>query len=430
MHTQAFGNWLPENHRQINTWIQHLKQLADSNPTPLVPPIKVFSELVKQDKELLLLSEQMFCLPQQTQQLQLSELVIQSFDEFIVLLNAVMTQAPPYIRSNNMATEALNPSGFIGLPINALFAVSTASEASHRFFSNQLVRQQFKKILDYWSIYLKSEASRNVLVQDDLNQDPQILAWLNPIVQEQIIDIACQASPDPALKQFPFEHYFECDPNDEFYGFQSWDDFFTRTFAPSIRPIAAGEDIIVNPCESAPLQVVENVELDAKFWLKGHPYSLQNMMNFDPLAEQFIGGTVYQAYLNPLSYHRWHSPVSGTIKKICIVNGSYDYTLSSSLPFLTAVATRAIIFIESDNPYIGLMCFIAVGIAEVSSCEITVAQGQHLDKGDQLGMFHCGGSTHCLIFGPQVNLSFDFHRTQPGLNATNIPVCSCIAVVN
>ncbi|EAR55358.1 phosphatidylserine decarboxylase precursor [Photobacterium sp. SKA34] len=75
------------------------------------------------------------------------------------------------------------------------------------------------------------------------------------------------------------------------------------------------------------------------------------------------------------------------------------------------------------------MCFIAVGMAEVSSCEITVKEGQHLDKGDELGMFHFGGSTHCLVFGPDVKLAFDFHNTIPGLDATNIPVCSRIATV-
>ncbi len=65
----------------------------------------------------------------------------------------------------------------------------------------------------------------------------------------------------------------------------------------------------------------------------------------------------------------------------------------------------------------------------VSSWEITVKEGQHLDKGDELGMFHFGGSTHCLVFGPDVKLAFDFHNTEPGLDATNIPVCSHIATV-
>lgn len=31
------------------------------------------------------------------------------------------------------------------------------------------------------------------------------------------------------------------------------------------------------------------------------------------------------------------------------------------------------------------------------ACEITVYDGQHVNKGDQIGMFHFGGSTHCLI---------------------------------
>lgn len=39
------------------------------------------------------------------------------------------------------------------------------------------------------------------------------------------------------------------------------------------------------------------------------------MLAHDKLAEQFVGGTVYQAFLSALSYHRWHSPVSGKIVK-------------------------------------------------------------------------------------------------------------------
>ena len=44
------------------------------------------------------------------------------------------------------------------------------------------------------------------------------------------------------------------------------------------------------------------------------------------------------------------------------------------------------------------MAVLFVGMAEVSSNEITVYEGQHVKKGDQLGMFHYGGSTHALIF--------------------------------
>jgi phosphatidylserine decarboxylase len=50
-------------------------------------------------------------------------------------------------------------------------------------------------------------------------------------------------------------------------------------------------------------------------------------------------------------------------------------------------------------------------------------------KGDQLGMFHFGGSTHCLMFGPQVRLDFDLHGERPGLTSRNIPVNARIATV-
>ena len=87
------------------------------------------------------------------------------------------------------------------------------------------------------------------------------------------------------------------------------------------------------------------------------------------------------------------------------------------------------IFIEADNPDIGLMCVMLVGMAEVSTCQITVYEGQQVKKGEQLGMFHFGGSTHCLIFGPQVKLEFDFHGQKPGINAKNIPINAKIATV-
>lgn len=84
---------------------------------------------------------------------------------------------------------------------------------------------------------------------------------------------------------------------------------------------------------------------------------------------------------------------------------------------------------EADDPRIGLMCFMAVGMAEVSTCDITAYVGQHVNKGDEIGMFHFGGSTHCLIFRPGVELAWDLHGQTPGLESSNIPINTAIAVV-
>ena len=75
------------------------------------------------------------------------------------------------------------------------------------------------------------------------------------------------------------------------------------------------------------------------------------------------------------------------------------------------------------------MCFIAIGMAEVSTCEISVFQGQHIEKGQETGMFHFGGSTYCLVFGPHVNLEFDLHGQTPGLESSNININSRLATV-
>jgi len=440
------GGWLPHDRRLIDNWVRGLKARVTKSPQPLVRPIQEFKDMVETDPVLNFTADTMFkeaALLRQHTPLGTPE--VKDFNDFLVLLNGIMTQAPEYTECPDSTTGAEEPCGLIGFPINALLDWPMATGFGYDFFANALVNQQFKKILNFWSEFLVGEASRDVLVDSFQDRTPKVLAWLSPTARQEMVDVACQASDDPSCRRQPFEHFFNCDPSNKYYGFKSWDDFFTRTFVDGVRPVAPGEDVIADACESAPLQVVSNVSDSAPFWLKGQPYSLRNMMNFDPLAEQFIGGTVYQAFLSALSYHRWNSPVSGTVKKAFVINGSYylenryqgfispeggdPSAPNDSQPFLTAVATRAVIFIEADNPKIGLMCFIAVGMAEVSSCEITVAEGQHLAKGDQLGMFHFGGSTHCLVFRPQVKLSFDFHNTSPGLNATNIPVRSRIATV-
>jgi phosphatidylserine decarboxylase len=68
------------------------------------------------------------------------------------------------------------------------------------------------------------------------------------------------------------------------------------------------------------------------------------------------------------------------------------------------VAARAVFLIRADNPTIGLVGFVPVGMSEVSSCLIhpSIEPGHHVVKGEELGHFQFGGSTHCLVFGPGV----------------------------
>lgn len=431
------GRWLPTQHEHIASWIRRLKARVAESPAELVRPIAELKDLVESNSAIQAQVDAMFTEALEQEKLTpLGQLEVRSFGEFLELLNAVMKMAPEAYQE----AGSNQPAGLIGFPINALLDWPMATESGNAVFANTIINQQLNRVLSYWCEFLVSEGSRYVLTEGphELDKGFYVVPWLGDQAREEMVNVARSAlgegaNPTPQK----FEQIFNCSPGDPYYGFSSWDDFFTRTFQAGVRPVSGTDDdgVIVNACEATPLQVKRQVALSSKFWLKGQPYSLADMLNYDDDAGKFDGGTIYQAFLSALSYHRWHSPVSGVIRKAYVVKGSYylenlyegfknpsgadPSAPNDSQPFITAVATRALIFIEADNPKIGLMCVVPVGMSEVSSCQITVKPGQRVAKGDQLGMFHFGGSTHCLVFRPGVNLEFDFYGQDPGLKAAN-----------
>ena len=111
-------------------------------------------------------------------------------------------------------------------------------------------------------------------------------------------------------------------------------------------------------------------------------------------------------------------------------NSQDDPAPNMAQGYLAQVAApRAIIYIMADNPDIGLMCFVAIGMSEVSSNEITVKEVDKVKKGYQLGMVHYGGSTHCLIFQPEIKIEFDKWSNTTSAYRQYFPVRAKIATV-
>jgi len=402
------GKWLPSDQQVLGRWLDGLIAKADARgDMPLLPVVEEFRQLIERDPEIYMLFA--FMLTQTPRKpTPTDEPQVRTVDHMLKLFNHILTHAPEY-----------DDTGLVGCPINAILDRAMGTHAGFAAFLNDRVNWQFKNMLNEWGLFLKSADSVGVLNDTDSG-------WFGP----------------KAMAKMPhFAEDFVCDPAKPHYGFTSWDDFFTRRFRPGVRPVAspADPDVIVNACESAPYRLSHDVRRHDRFWVKGQPYSVAHMLADDPWADQFVGGTIYQAFLSALSYHRWHSPVDGRVVKAYVHGGTYYSETpaegydpagpNDSQGYITEVATRAMVFIEADNPAIGLMCVLPVGMAEVSTCEITVYQGQHVKKGDQLGMFHFGGSTHCLMVRPGVRLDFDFRGQTPGLSSSNIPVNARIATV-
>jgi phosphatidylserine decarboxylase len=406
------GQWLPSDQAVLDDWLRDLVKTVDATPKPLHPVMQELQALIESDATLYMQFHQMFEQLPDTRTFQRTPTglpQVRDYRHMIRLINQVLGTAP-----------AFNRTGLVGFPINAILNWPMNTAAGEVAFLNPTLNAQLKKVLDTWADFLDSPESRYVLSDDPKH------GWFGRDAME-------------AMPTFASD--FICDPTAPHYGFTSWDDFFTREFRPGRRPVADPNDdgVIVAACESAPYRIAHDLKRVDTFWLKGQPYSLRHIFADDPVNEEFVGGTLYQAFLSALSYHRWHSPVSGTVVRTSLIDGSYyaqspavgvdPASPNDSQGYIAGTAARGIVLIEADDPRIGLMAFVSVGMAEVSTNEITVQPGQHVNKGDQLGMFHFGGSTHLLIFRPGVSLDFDLHGQQPGLESHNIPLHAKLALV-
>jgi phosphatidylserine decarboxylase len=404
------GKWLPSDEAFLQRWLEAMLEKTRAEQKALKPEIEDLRILIESDAQIFMLFSEMFTqVPRRYRQDPCGNPQVRDYRQMLELVNTIMTHAPEF-----------DETGLVGCPINAVFDWSMGTAAGMAAFLNAQVNAQLKRILNAWARFLTSRDSAYVL-----NDDPR-RGWFGA----------------SALKAMPnFAREFICDPALPHWGFRSWDDFFTRQLRPGVRPVASTDDarVIVNACEAAPYRIARNVTYRDTFWIKSQPYSIVHMLANDNLAPLFAGATVYQAYLNPLSYHRWHSPVSGTVVKAYVRDGTYYAEAAShgfdpsgpndSQGYITALATRAILFLEANDPRIGLLCLLAVGMSEVSGCEITVYEGQRLSKGEQLGMFHYGGSSYCLILRADVKVEFDHHGQKPGLHAKNIPVNARLVTV-
>ncbi|KAL7267588.1 hypothetical protein RUND412_009822 [Rhizina undulata] len=411
------GKWLPEEHALLQNWVtQLIERVTIKCPTPqtLHPVIEEFKNLIETDPIIYMLFNQMF------QQIPnkppynndpTGKPQVRDYHLMLKCFNEIMTTAPQYQKDV----------GLVGFPINAILDWPMGTPSGFAAFLNDKVNAQVGKMLNEWARFLGSPASTYVLSKDAET------GWFSE-----------KAMAEEQMKNF--NTTFKCEPTAEHHGFKSWDNFFTREFQDGVRPVMLPDDdrFIANACESAPYNIQLQVKERDRFWIKTQSYSVSHMLAGDDYTPQFVGGTVYQAFLSALSYHRWHSPVTGTIVKTYVVPGTYysearmamfdNSAPNESQAYITEVATRALIFIEADNPDIGLMCFMAVGMAEVSTCDIRVEVGQRVRKGEQLGMFHFGGSTHCLLFRKGVKVVFTLSE-KPGLDAKPVPVNSVIAFV-
>ncbi len=377
------GHWLPEEPNALQAWLHNFKIRADAQKASRHPVIQEFADLIEGDPIVRMYFTSMIGQVPRTAKYRARHL--DSVEQMLNLMNAVLTYVPEF-----------EDSAYVGCPLDAILDWCMGTPAGFAAFRHPPVNAILKKLITVWCEYLTSEASLHVI--NDSSR-----GWKSKAAQARV-------------GMADFEH----DPDDPHWGFLSWNDFFTRRFRPGARPVAAPDDdkVIVSPCEFRPYRIARDVKRQDDFWIKGQPYSLADMLAGDPGVDDFVGGVVYQAFLSAFNYHRWHSPVSGTIMRARTVEGTYFSEAESegedpigpnnSQAFLAHVAARAMIHIMADDPAIGHMVVMPIGMGEISSCVIDrrIKAGARVAKGDELGYFQYGGSTVCCLFRPGAVAAF------------------------
>jgi phosphatidylserine decarboxylase len=278
----------------------------------------------------------------------------------------IIAQTPPKFENKEIA----------GVPFIAFLYDLIHSDDGQLFFADGEVTECLRRIFDDYAAMLKAEESA-------LHLNEQENGWLSPEAQKWI----------------DYDEFL-CDRTRPHYGFGSWNAWFTRAFKEGRRPVDPDPDVIANNCESYPLTStvtpVFGVRERDSFWLKHAPYSLAEMFAaetqrgvLEAVRESFVGGTVYQGFLTPWCYHRWHAPLSGVVERAYVIQGTYfvfnpslDKTFKdcydNSQPMLSMVSTRQIFIIKADNPKIGRVGIIEIGMAEVAGCRSLVKEGDHV----------------------------------------------------
>ncbi len=203
----------------------------------------------------------------------------------------------------------------------------------------------------------------------------------------------------------PAYHMDEYAPNPS--GWLTFNQMFAREPKPGMRPIAGGFDdrIVVSPADwtfKSKVSISDRSEIVVK---NTHTYKILDLLEASPYKDRFADGLFIHGFLGPSDYHRYHTPVRGTVLEsrvvqadavldVVIVDGQLSAPDGTGYQFSQ---TRGILVIDSP---VGLVAMLPIGMAQVSSVNMTAPSGNYLNKGEECGYFLFGGSDIIIMFEP------------------------------
>ncbi len=245
------------------------------------------------------------------------------------------------------------------------------------------------------------------------------------------------------------EEYYQMALNDTNFGLQNdwyedpsnwktFNQFFARYLkSPDMRPIASPDldSVVVSFADSKP-QGVWTIDSNSNLIEKeGVPVKSATLKSITKLIgddsqykDAFANGTFTHSFLSVNDYHRYHFPLSGTIKEARIIQGinptggqlwwdqennRYAFNPTANTGW-QSIETRGCVILETAE--FGLVALMPIGVVVVGSVnfEENVTPGTTVKKGDMLGHFAFGGSDFIVIFQDGVTFTLDSPMQENG----------------
>jgi len=191
---------------------------------------------------------------------------------------------------------------------------------------------------------------------------------------------------------------------------KTFNQFFSRHLkSPDKRPIANVTDnsVVDSPADSQP-QGVWKIDSNSTIMQKegvsiksGTLNSVEKLIGENSrYKKQFANGSFTHTYLDINDYHRYHFPISGTVKEVSIIEGenaagcilTWDsinkrYVYDASVPGWQSIETRGCIIIETEQ--FGLVALLPIGMSQVCSVnfEKNIQVGAKVKKRRYDGLF-------------------------------------------
>jgi len=264
------------------------------------------------------------------------------------------------------------------------------------------VRFGMKLLFNTWLIYSPFIHLHLAIQTRNMGQEkdsPASASEIQGFVKEYQVDVSQLAKPD--LTEY-----------------KTFNEFFSRPLAVGARPVDPNPSSLVSATDCR-LTVFPTITQATQVWIKGRDFTIASLLGDTQLASHFANGSIAIFRLAPQDYHRFHSPVDGTILNNTDIAGTY-YTVNPMV-----VRTDLDVFTENrrivsmiQSPTFGMVAFVQIGALLVGSIVQTGVKqiGATVTRGEELGYFAYGGSTVVAVFEPGM-VVFDADLVNSSVNA-------------